>query len=83
MICFSNQAWEDYNYWEKTNKAIFRKIKTIIKDILRNPFSGIVKPESLRANLQGYWSRRIDKEHRIVYKYENDCLYIVSCRYHY
>ena len=83
MICFSYQAWEDYIYWSKNDKKILKKINELIKDILRHPFTGLGKPEPLRGNYQGYWSRRINKEHRLVYKYEDEKLYIASCRYHY
>ena len=80
---FTEEAWEDYEYWINTDKKIVRKINTIIKDIKRSPFSGIGKPEPLRYELQGYWSRRINLEHRLVYKIENDDILILSCRFHY
>jgi len=76
-------AWEDYLYWQKTDKATVNRINRLIQDAQRSPFSGIGDPEALRHNLAGYWSRRIDKEHRFVYKVEKDTLHIAQCRYHY
>ncbi|MCK5199036.1 MAG: Txe/YoeB family addiction module toxin [Spirochaetales bacterium] len=83
MINFSNQAWLDYVYWQKEDKTNIEKINVLIKDTMRNPFKGLGKPEPLRGKYKGYWSRRITKEHRFVYRYRNDELYIVSCRFHY
>ena len=80
---FSSTAWENYLYWQKTDKATLKRINTLIKAIQRDPFSGIGKPESLRHNLTGYWSRRINDEHRIVYKVADNYLYIAQLRYHY
>ena len=81
---FTEKAWEDYILWLETDKSILKKINSLIKDIKRgNPFEGIGKPEALRHNLSGCWSRRINTEHRLVYKIENDLLVIQSCRYHY
>lgn len=82
-ITFSTLAWEDYQYWIKQDKKKLERINQLIKDILRSPFIGIGKPEPLKLNLQGYWSRRIDEEHRLIYKYNNSALSIVSCRNHY
>jgi len=82
-IVFSKSAFEDYIEWVKTDKKIFNKINDLIKDISRNPFKGKGKPEPLKNELSGFWSRRIDKEHRLVYKTENSNLYIVACKYHY
>ena len=82
-ITFSSTAWENYLYWQKTDKATLKRINTLIKAIQRDPFSGIGKPESLRHNLTGYWSRRINDEHRIVYKVADNHLYIAQLRYHY
>ena len=82
-ITFSSTAWENYLYWQKTDKATLKRINTLIKAIQREPFSGIGKPESLRHNLTGYWSRRINDEHRIVYKVADNHLYIAQLRYHY
>ncbi len=83
ILTFSSRAWDNYLYWQKTDKAILKRINTLIKDIQRNPFEGIGKPESLKHSLSGYWSRRINDEHRIVYKVTNDTLLIAQLRYHY
>ena len=82
-IIFSIRAWEDYEYWIKHDKKKVDRINNLIKDTLRSPFEGIGKPEPLKRNLQGFWSRRIDEEHRLIYEYNEDSLSIVSCRYHY
>ena len=80
---FSDESWNDYLYWQASDKKIIKRINELLKDISRTPFSGIGKPEALKFNLSGYWSRRIDGEHRLVYKIENNCIIILSCRYHY
>ncbi len=82
-LTFSTQAWNNYLYWQKTDKAILKRINTLIKDIQRSPFEGIGKPEPLKHGLSGYWSRRINDEHRIVYKISDNQLYIAQLRYHY
>ena len=82
-ITFSQNSWEDYTSWQSEDKKVLKKINTIIKDIQRNPYTGMGKPEPLKFDLAGLWSRRIDREHRIVYKVMNDELLIYSCRYHY
>ncbi len=82
-IIFSKNAWEDYLSWQKEDKKILRKINELIKVIQRTPFEGIGKPEPLKYDLAGLWSRRIDREHRLVYKVESDELSIYSCRFHY
>ena len=82
-IIFESTTFDDYNYWASHDKKIYKKIVQIIKDILRTPFEGIGKPEPLKHSLAGYWSRRINGEHRIVYKATSDSIFIVSCRYHY
>ena len=82
-LTFSSKAWDDYLYWQKTNKVILKRINTLIKDIKRKPFEGIGKPEPLKHSLSGYWSRRINSEHRIVYKIDGDILLIAQVRYHY
>ena len=82
-IVFSTQSWEDYLYWQQTDKLILKRINGLIKDICRNPHKGIGKPEPLRHALSGYWSRRINEEHRLVYKVKDDSLFIVQLRYHY
>ena len=80
---FVDESWEDYIFWKQTDKKMLRRINELLKDISRNPFSGIGKPEPLKRNLSGYWSRRIDKENRLVYFRETDAIVIVSCRFHY
>lgn len=82
-LLFSEQAWEDYLYWQKTDKKTLRRVNTLIKEIERSPFEGMGKPEPLKHALSGYWSRRINEEHRIVYKASGDALYIAQLRYHY
>ena len=76
-------AWEDYLHWQTTDKRTLKRINQLIKDICRNPFDGIGKPEALKGNLTGFWSRRIDGEHRIVYAVESDGIIIIACRGHY
>lgn len=83
MLSFHAQAWEDYLYWQQTDKHILRKLNTLIRDTLRHPFEGLGKPEPLKLNLAGFWSRRITDEHRLVYKPEGTDLIIVQCRSHY
>jgi len=82
-LLFHANAWEDYQYWLATDKAMLRRLNTLIRDIQRAPFEGIGKPEALKADLSGYWSRRIDAEHRIVYRIDADAVIIVQCRGHY
>ena len=99
-LIFSEKAWEDYLYWQKTDKKILaldscsstetaktalsrKRINLLIQDIKRSPFEGIGKPEPLKYDLSGYWSRRIDDEHRIVYKVQNDAIFLSQLRYHY
>jgi toxin YoeB len=82
-LIFSENAWEDYLYWQRTDKKILKRINDLIKDIQRNKYEGIGKPEPLRHNLAGYWSRRINSEHRLVYKIEKDKIMIAQLRYHY
>ncbi len=82
-LTFSSRPWEEYLYWQKTDKAILKRINLLIKDIRRQPFDGIGKPEALEHSLSGYWSRRITDEHRIVYKLSDDSLLIAQLRYHY
>ena len=83
LITFSSHAWEDYTTWLKKDRKMLLKINQLIKEIQRTPFEGIGKPEALKYDLDGYWSRRIDREHRLVYKIDNETLIILSCRYHY
>lgn len=82
-IIFLDDAWDDYLYWQNTDKTLLKKINALIKEIERQPFEGNGKPEPLRHNLAGWWSRRINLEHRIVYKIDEDAIVILQCRYHY
>jgi len=83
MINFTKEGWEHYLYWQKNDKQKVNTINKLIKECLRTPFEGMGKPEPLKDNLSGCWSRRIDIVHRLVYKYENNVLSIISCRFHY
>ena len=82
-LLWIEEGWEDYAFWQKTDKKFVKKINALIKDSMRTPFEGIGKPEPLKHNLSSWWSRRIDLEHRLVYKYENEQILIAACRYHY
>ena len=82
-LIFSDKAWEEYMYWQNTDKQILKKINQLIKDIKREPFEGIGKPEPLKYELSGFWSRRISDEHRLVYEVSESYISIVSCRFHY
>lgn len=82
-LIFSEHAWEDYLYWQRTDKKMLERINKLIKEIQRSPFEGRGKPEPLKHGLAGYWSRRINDEHRIVYRIESDSLLIAQLRYHY
>ncbi len=82
-LIFSENAWQDYLYWQQTDKKKLKRINNLIQDIQRNKYEGIGKPESLRHNLYGFWSRRINNEHRIVYKIEDNTILIAQLRYHY
>ena len=82
-LVFSPQAWDDYLYWQEIDRKLSARINGLIKECLRTPFHGTGKPEPLRGELKGYWSRRIDQEHRLVYKASDDRLLIVQCRFHY
>ncbi len=82
-LIFSEHAWNDYLYWQKTDKKILKRINLLIKDVQRSPHDGIGKPEPLKHALSGYWSRRINNEHRFVYKVSDDSMLIAQLRYHY
>jgi toxin YoeB len=82
-IVFSKNSWEDYLSWQTDDRKILKKINELIKDIQRTPYDGIGKPEPLKYDLTGLWSRRIDREHRLVYQIRDEDLLIYSCRYHY
>ena len=82
-LCFTEKDWADYLWLQEQDKALLKRTNLLIKDALRSPYAGIGKPELLKANLSGYWSRRIDSEHRMVYEVLGETLLIVSCRFHY
>lgn len=82
-VLFTKSAWEEYAYWHENDKKIIKRINQLIKDIMRGSNNGLGKPEPLKFALSGFWSRRINDEHRLVYKIEKDQIFIVQCRYHY
>ncbi len=82
-LVFSDNAWDDYLYWQKNDKKVLKRINYLIKEIKRNPKSGTGKPEPLKHSLSGYWSRRINDEHRFIYKVDANNLHIAQLRYHY
>lgn len=83
MFCFSFKAWEQYQYWHQQDVALYAKITTLLEECRRTPFKGTGKPEPLKGDLQGWWSRRINQEHRLVYKVEAGNVYVAQCRFHY
>ena len=82
-LVFAEQAWEDYLYWQAQDKKMLKRINALLKEIIRTPFEGTGKPEALKHALAGYWSRRIDEEHRLVYKTLPEEIWIAQLRYHY
>ena len=80
---FVDESWEDYLYWQKTDKKMIKRINALLKDISHTPFSGIGKPEPLKHKYRGYWSCRIDSENRLIYKIRDDEILITKCRFHY
>ncbi len=80
---FVDESWEDYLYWQKTDKKKLKKINELIRDIARDPYEGLGKPEPLKHKYSGFWSRRIDSEHRLIYRYTEGQILIVKCRFHY
>lgn len=82
-LCFTPSAWDDYLWFQENNRKLLNRINLLIKDTLRSPFEGIGKPEPLKADLKGAWSRRINDEHRLVYTASADELTIIACRFHY
>ena len=86
-LVFSDEAWSDYLFWQKTDRATLERVNTLIRDTARSPFSGVGKPEPLSGNLKGWWSRRITREHRLVYRLvgtgESQAIEIAACRFHY
>jgi toxin YoeB len=83
ILSWDINAWEDYLNWQITDKAVLKRINMLIKECLRTPFEGKGKPEGLKGNLSGYWSRRITDEHRLVYRVYDERIHIVQCRFHY
>ena len=82
-LLFTDRAWDDYLYWQRHDKKLLRRVNELIEATRRDPFSGIGKPEPLKHSLHGLWSRRINDEHRLVYRVEDDEIVIIACRYHY
>ena len=82
-LIFADEAWEDYLYWQVTDRAMLRRINQLIKDVLRSPYEGIGKPEPLKHQLTGWWSRRIDAEHRFLYRVTEQAIEIANLRNHY
>ncbi|WP_415238455.1 Txe/YoeB family addiction module toxin [Seleniivibrio woodruffii] len=83
LVAWTEEAWEDYVWWQSQDRKTLKRINLLVRDTLRDPFGGIGKPEALRENLSGFWSKRIDDTNRLVYAVEEDKLVIISCRYHY
>lgn len=82
-IIFTKSAWKDFLFFRDRHTPEYERIVILLKDVAKSPFSGIGKPEALKGNLSGYWSRRINKKHRLVYEVENEEITVISCRYHY
>jgi toxin YoeB len=82
-LTFTETGWEQYLYWQSHDKAMLKRINRLLKDMLRSPFEGLGKPEPLKGNLSGFWSRRISQEHRLVYSIKDETITIAQCRYHY
>jgi toxin YoeB len=82
-LLFTETGWDDYQYWQATDRDLLEKVNTLLKDCRRSPFSGLGKPEALKGDRKGWWSRRITKEHRLVYRVEGETLWVNQCRFHY
>jgi toxin YoeB len=82
-LLFTDESWCDYLYWQTQDKRTLKRINALLREVQREPFEGIGKPEPLKGNLSGYWSRRIDEEHRLVYSADENVVTIISCRHHY
>ncbi len=82
-LCFVDESWEDYLYWQKTDKKMLGRINMLIKEISRTPYEGLGKPEPLKHKYRGFWSRRINDEHRLIYRVVEENIWIVKCRFHY
>ncbi len=83
ILSWAERAWEDYLYWQRTDKKTLQRVNALLKDIKRQPYEGLANPEPLKHNWTGYWSRRIDRQHRLVYKVTDEAIVVVQCRYHY
>lgn len=83
QLAWSKQGWEDYLFWQQSDKKMLKRINTLIKEAMREPFEGIGSPEALKYSWTGYWSRRLDREHRLVYTVVGGSLVVAQCRYHY
>ncbi|NQZ90407.1 MAG: Txe/YoeB family addiction module toxin [Colwellia sp.] len=83
LLAWTNDAWADYVYWQGQDKKTLKRINKLITDTKRSPFEGIGKPESLKENLSGFWSRRVDESNRLVYAVSDSHITVISCRYHY
>lgn len=83
ILSWTDISWEDYLYWQLNDKKMLKRVNALIKDIKRHPFEGIGNPEPLRHNWSGYWSRRMNREHRLIYKVTEETIFIAQCRYHY
>jgi toxin YoeB len=83
LLSWTNEAWNSYVYWQTQDKKTLRRINKLIADVKRSPFDGIGKPEPLKENLSGFWSRRIDDTNRLVYAVDDTAITVISCRYHY
>jgi toxin YoeB len=83
ILPWAERAWEDYLYWQQKDKKMVRRIHALVREIIRTPFTGMGDPEPLKHSWSGYWSRRINREHRLVYKVTDDTVIIAQCRYHY
>lgn len=83
ILAWADDAWDDYLYWQAQDKKTLKRINLLIKDVMRHPFEGLGEPEPLKHNWQGFWSRRIDLEHRLVYQVRDDTLFVAQYRYHY
>ncbi|WP_058556108.1 Txe/YoeB family addiction module toxin [Thiohalocapsa sp. ML1] len=82
-LAWTAEAWADYLYWQRQDRKTLKRINVLVNDALRTPFAGLGKPEPLRENLAGFWSRRIDDANRLVYAVDDDLLTVIACRYHY
>ncbi|EII3728962.1 Txe/YoeB family addiction module toxin [Vibrio cholerae] len=83
LLSWTDESWDDYLYWQRQDKKTLKRINKIINDVKRSPFEGIGKPEPLKENLSGFWSRRIDDTNRLVYAVDDNAITVISCRYHY